>query len=71
MLLLLAAPALAYKKMKRGGVGSARKDSDGFSFFSRAKKDNDAYNPRRFDDDDSSKHKPSRRNNLYAAKKMD
>lgn len=71
MLLLLAAPALAYKKMKRGGMGSARKDTDGFSLFGKAKKDHDAYYPRKFDDDDT-KHKPSRRsNNLYAAKKMD
>ena len=72
LLLLLAAPALAYKKAKRSGMGSARKDTDGFSLFSRAKKDSDAYYPRRIDDDDSSKHRPSRRNNnFYAAKKMD
>lgn len=73
LLLLLAGPTLAYKKIKRGDMSSTRKDNDGFSFFSRtAKKDNDAYYPRKFEDDDNTKHKSqSRRNNLYASKKMD
>lgn len=71
VLLLLTIPTFAYKKVKRGGMGTARRDSDGFSLFGKAKKDSDAYYPRSKFDDDDSKLKPSKRNNLYAAKKMD